>query len=325
MASLAVKNLHVELPTPTGMVRVVDRVSFVVGRGEVMGLVGESGSGKTMTIRAILGLLPPHSMVAGEVTFEGRNLTQLSLDGMRDIRRHMVRVVFQEPLTALNPTMRVVDQIIEGIPNGQAGKFDRAIALMDMVGLQDPLRLARAYPHQLSGGMRQRVVIAIALSGEPSLLLCDEPTTALDVTIQDQVLKLLLRLCRDLKLSLILVTHDLPVVAQICDSVAVIYAGQILETGPVQQVFRNPAHPYTRGLLRACIDFDRPNERLEPIPGMPADVSNPPSGCPFHPRCRWAIAECSQKTISLHSVAQSRSSACIRVPEILPELVVARG
>jgi oligopeptide/dipeptide ABC transporter ATP-binding protein len=309
---LSVRDLRVEIPTPRGVVHAVDGVSLEVPRGGALGLVGESGCGKTMTLRAILGLLPGRARITGgEVVFDGHALSPRSLGRLRG---DSIGMVFQEPMTALNPVMRVGEQIAEGprVRLGQSASQarERALELLRLVGIPDPERRARAYPHELSGGLRQRIVIAIALSSHPQLLLCDEPTTALDVTIQDQILHLLARLRSEMGLSQVLVTHDLAVVAQTCERVAVMYAGRIVETGTVMQVFSSPRHPYTRALLRSVPDFDMRRVQLESIAGMPPDLISPPSGCRFHPRCEIAHPDCASIDPPLISLGSDRATAC---------------
>jgi oligopeptide/dipeptide ABC transporter ATP-binding protein len=265
-----------------------------------------------MTLRAILGLLPGRAHIAsGEVVFDGEALSPGSL---KKLRGDSIGMVFQEPMTALNPVMRVGDQIAEGprVRLGQSAEKarERALDLLRMVGVPDPERRLQAYPHELSGGLRQRVVIAIALACEPQLLLCDEPTTALDVTIQDQILHLLARLRRETGVSIVLVTHDLAVVAQTCERVAVMYAARIVETGTVAEVFGAPKHPYTRALLRSVPDFDERRAHLESIVGMPPDLVAPPSGCRFHPRCEIAHADCAEIDPPLIPLGGDRATAC---------------
>jgi oligopeptide/dipeptide ABC transporter ATP-binding protein len=314
---LDVRELRVEIPLSRGTVHAVDGASFTVRTGEALGLVGESGSGKSMTLRAILGLLPnPGRIVSGEVEFEGQDLASASQRRLQEVRGAHIGMIFQEPMTALNPVMRVIDQIAEGpmAHLGQSRSHARASAidLMRKVGIPDPHRRARAYPHELSGGMRQRVMIAIALSCEPKLILCDEPTTALDVTIQDQILKLLGAMRRDFGVSVVFVTHDLAVVAQTCERVAVMYAGQVVETGSVEEVFRAPRHPYTLGLLRSVPRFDLKRQTLDSIPGQPPDLVLPPPGCRFHPRCPFAQDDCVSGEFPLRPLgAGGRATACI--------------
>jgi oligopeptide/dipeptide ABC transporter ATP-binding protein len=314
---LEVRDLRVEITSPRGIVHAVDGATFSVARGEAMGLVGESGCGKTMTMRAVLGLLPARAAVTGgEILFESVDILKLASQELNDLRGRSIGIIFQEPMSALNPVMRVGDQIAEG-PRAHLGMsrtaaWERVLDLMRRVGIPDPERRARDFPHQFSGGMRQRVMIAIALSSEPKLLLCDEPTTALDVTIQDQILKLLLGLSRELGVSLVLVTHDLAVVAQTCTRLAVMYAGQVVETGQTAEVFREPRHPYTEGLLRSVPDFDNVRGSLIPIEGSPPDLVAPPTGCRFHPRCPYVIEECRAGEFPLIPLGVGRGSACIR-------------
>jgi oligopeptide/dipeptide ABC transporter ATP-binding protein len=309
---LSVGDLRVEIPTPRGVVKAVDGVDLDVPRGGALGLVGESGCGKSMTLRAILGLLPGRARIAGgEVVFDGEALSPRSLGRLRG---DSIGMVFQEPMTALNPVMRVGEQIAEGprVRLGQSAETARARALelLRLVGIPDPERRFGAYPHELSGGLRQRIVIAIALACEPQLLLCDEPTTALDVTIQDQILHLLARLRSETGVSMVLVTHDLAVIAQTCERVAVMYAARIVETGTVAEVFGTPRHPYTRALLRSVPDFDDRRAHLESIAGMPPDLISPPAGCRFHPRCDIAHTDCAAIDPPLIRLAGDRATAC---------------
>ncbi|HXD70324.1 MAG TPA: ABC transporter ATP-binding protein [Gaiellales bacterium] len=313
---LEVRDLRVEIPLTRGTVHAVQSASFTVEAGQALGLVGESGCGKSMTLRAILGLLPqPGQITGGEVLFEGDDLANADPRRLRDVRGARIGIIFQEPMTALNPVMRVGDQIAEG-PRVHLGKSrsqarQTALELMRKVGIPDPTRRAQAYPHELSGGMRQRVMIAIALSCEPKLILCDEPTTALDVTIQDQILKLLSAMRRDLGVSVVFVTHDLAVVAETCERIAVMYAGQVVETGTVEEVFRAPRHPYTLGLLRSVPRFDVVRQTLDSIPGQPPDLVAPPTGCPFQPRCGFARDDCLEGDFPLRRLGPGRATACI--------------
>lgn len=313
---LSVQDLHVEIATRRGTVHAIDGVSFDVAEGESLGLVGESGCGKSMTLRAILGLLPGGARAThGRILFRGADLLALGKDQVRDIRGRAISIVFQEPMTALNPVMPVGAQISEG-PIAHLGYTkkaarERALELMRRVGIPDPAQRFGSYPHELSGGLRQRVMIAIALACEPQLILCDEPTTALDVTIQDQILKLLLELQDSSGIGLIFVTHDLAVVSQVCRSIAVMYAAQIVETGSVEAVFAEPRHPYTLGLLRAVPDFDKVKDMLDSIPGIPPDLISPPAGCRFRTRCAFAQADCETGDFPLRQVGDDRTSACI--------------
>jgi oligopeptide/dipeptide ABC transporter ATP-binding protein len=333
-AILDVNDLRVEIPLSRGTVHAVDGASFRLAPGESLGLVGESGCGKSMTLRAILGLLPqPGRIVGGQVLFEGEDLTTASPGRLRDVRGAGIGIIFQEPMTALNPVMRVGDQIAEGpmvhLGQSRSAARARALDLMRQVGIPDPKRRAAAYPHELSGGMRQRVMIAIALACEPRLILCDEPTTALDVTIQDQILKLLDALRADFGVSVVFVTHDLAVVAQTCDRIAVMYAGQVVETGTVDEVFRGPRHPYTLGLLRSVPRFDVVRQTLDSIPGQPPDLVMPPTGCRFHPRCPYAQDDCLEGDFPLRPLGagSGRATACIHddacVAEVAGSPVIA--
>jgi oligopeptide/dipeptide ABC transporter ATP-binding protein len=315
-AVLEVRDLHVQIASRRGVVHAVDGVSIQVPRGEAVGLVGESGSGKSMTLRAILGVLPPEAKVtSGQVLLDGTDLVALPNSALNRIRGPKLAMIFQEPMSALNPVMRVGWQIAEGpqvhLGMSRSKSAARAVELMRRVGIPDPERRFRAYPHEFSGGMRQRVMIAIALSCDPEVILCDEPTTALDVTIQDQILRLLARLCRESGVSLLFVTHDLPVVAQLCQQLAVMYGGQIVEHGAVQEIFTSPCHPYTLGLLRSAPDVELVRSSLVPIPGSPPSLINPPSGCRFHPRCSFAEPDCSTVEPPLLMLPGGRVTACL--------------
>ncbi|HYK28407.1 MAG TPA: ABC transporter ATP-binding protein [Streptosporangiaceae bacterium] len=322
---LQVNDLRVQIASRRGIVRAVDGVSLEVPAGEAVGLVGESGSGKSMTLRAILGVLPPEaSIVGGQVVLDGVDLTELTNSQLNKIRGPRIAMIFQEPMSALNPVMRVGNQIAEGpqvhLGMNRAQAAERAIELMRRVGIPDPERRYRSFPHEFSGGMRQRVMIAIALSCKPSMILCDEPTTALDVTIQDQILRLLARLCKESGTSLVFVTHDLPVVAQICHRLAVMYAGQIVERGTVEEILTKPCHPYTLGLVRSAPDVDHVRSSLVPIPGSPPSLINPPTGCRFHPRCKFAEEDCTVTDPPLRSIDAGRATACLHFERCLDEL-----
>jgi oligopeptide/dipeptide ABC transporter ATP-binding protein len=329
---LEVRDLQVRISSRRGLVRAVDGVSLEVPRGEAVGLVGESGSGKSMTLRAILGVLPPEARITGgQVLLDGVDLVPLPSSSLNRIRGPKLAMIFQEPMSALNPVMRVGWQIAEGprvhLGYSRSKAAQRAVDLMRRVGIPDPERRFRAYPHEFSGGMRQRVMIAIALSCDPEVILCDEPTTALDVTIQDQILRLLAGLCRESGVSLLFVTHDLPVVAQLCQSLAVMYGGEIVERGAVAEVFAAPYHPYTLGLLRSAPDVEQVRASLVPIPGSPPSLVSPPSGCRFHPRCGFAEADCAEQDPPLRVLAGGRSTACLhyeRCAEPLPAEGAAR-
>ena len=317
---LEVQDLHVDVPTRRGLLHAVRGVSFAVSPGEALGLVGESGCGKSLTLRAVLDLLPhPAHIVAGRVLVDGADVTTMDRAGRRKAISSAVSMVFQDSMTALNPLMRIVDQIAEA-PQARLGYSrqaarSRALELMRQVGIPDPERRARAYPHQLSGGLRQRVVIAIALSCEPRLLLCDEPTTALDVTIQAQVLELLRGLRRNGDLAMLLVTHDLAVVSETCDRLAVMYAGRLVEDGSIGELVTDPRHPYTFSLLRSVPDPELVRQRLITIAGSPPDLVAPVTGCPFAARCPFVQQDCAGSEPALLDVTVGRHSACHYVQE----------
>ncbi len=319
MALLDIRHLTTQIPTQRGTLTVVDDVSFTVEAGECFGLVGESGSGKSMTVKSILGLIPaPGRVTGGEVLHDGNDLARLPPKAMEAIRGRAIATIVQDASSALNPVLRIGNQIAESmlehrVVRTKAQARARVIDLMAKVGIPAPETRIDDYPHQFSGGMCQRVVIAAALSCNPGLILADEPTTALDVTIQDQILKLLVSLQHDLGLGLVLVTHDMGVVAQTCQRVAVMYAGQIVETVATADLFRKPRHPYTMGLLNCVPRLDGPaGKRLTPIPGAPPDLAHPPSGCRFHPRCPLATDTCRTGNPALTEVAPGHFSRCIR-------------
>jgi len=293
---LEVKNLSVSFNTYAGEVKALRNVSFSVAKGETLAIVGESGSGKSVTVQTIMKLIPmpPGEIKSGEILFEGEDLVKVSDEKMRHLRGGKIGMIFQDPMTSLNPTIRVGKQIMEGIlihkkvSKEEAKK--QAIEMLRKVGIPKPKERFYQYPHEYSGGMRQRAVIAIALSCEPDLLICDEPTTALDVTIQAQILDLINELKKELNVAVILITHDLGVVAKTADRVIVMYAGEKLEEAPVKELFKNPKHPYTWGLLKSLPRLDmKENERLEAIPGTPPDLLNPPAGDPFAARSEYAM------------------------------------
>jgi oligopeptide/dipeptide ABC transporter ATP-binding protein len=315
---LAVEGLRVEIPTRRGTVQAVRGVSFGVRPGETFALVGESGSGKTMTCRAIVRLVhPPGRITAGRVLFEGRDLAPLSERELEHVRGHGIVMVFQDPMTALNPVLSVERQVVETLPAGpgQETSRARAVGLLRHVGIPDPERRLAAYPHELSGGQRQRVMLAIALARQPKLLLADEPTTALDVTIQAQILRLLVTLQRELGMALILVTHDLGVVYQAVDRVAVMYAGEIVELATTAELFARPSHPYTIGLIQSIPSVEQ-RGRLVPIPGSPPDLAALGKGCPFAPRCALAAAECLEADVPLVAVVPDHWSRCLRIDRL---------
>ena len=318
-AVLEVKHLKTYFFTENGVVKAVDDVCFSVGKGETLGLVGESGCGKSVTGLSIMGLVTgPGRIVGGEILLNGRNLLSMPQRDMQHVRGAQISMIFQEPMTALNPVLEVGFQVAEAIlAHEKVSKREaraRAIEVMKTVAIPDPEKRARDYPHQLSGGMRQRIMIAMALVCRPALVLADEPTTALDVTIQAQILELLDALRQQYQLSLIVISHDLGVIAQVAETVAVMYAGKIVEIGPAKDVFHNPKHPYTEGLLRSIPHLGsslQKKDRLAAIEGMVPDLLQLPNGCSFAPRCYKKTSECSQAPISLERVDESREVRCI--------------
>jgi oligopeptide/dipeptide ABC transporter ATP-binding protein len=295
---LEVRDLRVSFNTEDGVVRAVDGVSFTLGQREVLGIVGESGSGKSVTMMSVLRLInDPNAVFEGEVLYKGRNVMDLPDDRMREVRGGEIAMIFQDPMTSLNPVYRVVDQIVEAIVThqsiGKAAARARAIDLLTQVGIPQAKRRADDYPHQFSGGMRQRAMIAMALANDPDILIADEPTTALDVTIQAQILELIGRLKDEFSSAVILITHDLGVVAGIADRIGVMYAGRLVEFGGRRDLFYDPQHPYTWGLLGSIPRLDRPkSERLHSIAGMPPSLIDAPAGCRFRPRCPHAFDRC---------------------------------
>ena len=321
-ALLSVHDLSVEFRTSAGPVKAVNGVSFDIAAGETVGLVGESGSGKSVTSRAIMGLLPPKtSRITGSVRLSGDELVGLPERKYRKVRGERVAMVFQDPLTALNPLYPAGEQVAEalrfhfGLSGSKATA--RARDLFADVGLPDPDGVVQKYPHELSGGMRQRVMIAMALACEPELLIADEPTTALDVTIQAQILELLRDLVRDRGMALLLITHDLGVVRELCERAIVLYAGRIAEQAPVAQLFAAPHHPYTAGLAASNPQIASRRARLPQIPGGPPNPASIPPGCPFSPRCPGAVAACSVDVPALVPTADGRLAACHRSAELV--------
>jgi oligopeptide/dipeptide ABC transporter ATP-binding protein len=313
---LEVRDLRVSFPTADGVVRAVRGVSFGVRAGQTLGIVGESGSGKTVLTQTLLGLTPGAD-VSGQAMFEGKNLIGLREDQLRRIRGAQISVIFQDPLTSLHPLYKVGWQIAEMIrahdkSATRAQAAERAVELLDRVGIPQPRQRVREYPHQFSGGMRQRVMIAMALSLEPRLIIADEPTTALDATVQAQILDLLRRLQQDSGTALILITHDLGVVADIADDVLVMYAGRAAEVAGKRDIFYRPHHPYTKGLLESVPGSSAGQARLRPIPGQPPSLINLPSGCAFHPRCGYVMDRCRAEEPSLAVVSSDgfHRSAC---------------
>jgi oligopeptide transport system ATP-binding protein len=312
---LSVHGLSVRLPTASGLVSVVDGVDFDVQAGEVFGIAGESGSGKTISVLSFLQLLPDGAEVAGTAMFEDRDLLRLGRRAMRDVRGKEIAMVFQDPMTSLHPMMTIERLLTEHVRYhlglGGAQARARAVELLEQVRIPDPVGALKAYPHQFSGGMRQRIAIAIALVCGPRLLIADEPTTALDVTVQAGILRLLDRLRREARLSVILITHDLGVLSSIADWVAVMYAGRIVEAGPTAQVLARPRHPYTSGLLAALPHPESAADAgLVSIPGAPPNPGARPAGCAFHPRCKYAVASCATDVPALLDVDDDHRLAC---------------
>jgi len=315
---LEVEDLVVEFPTRRGRLVAVDRVSFTIEAGEVLGMVGESGAGKSLTGMAIIGLLePPGRIAGGSIRLDGQRIDDLPPDAMRRIRGRKIGAIFQDPLTSLNPLYTIGRQLEETIRThldlDAAAARARAIGLLREVGIPAPERRIDAYPHELSGGMRQRVVIALALAAEPALVVADEPTTALDVSIQAQIVQLLKRLCREHGTAVLLVTHDMGVIAETADRVAVLYAGRLVELGPVEAVIRRPLHPYTQGLMGAIPRIGARKGRLVQIDGAMPRLDAIPPGCAFHPRCPHAFERCRSERPALVTVGPAHRAACWRV------------
>ena len=315
---LEVRHLRVEFPTRRATLVALDDVSFDIAPGEILGVVGESGAGKSLTGAAIIGLLdPPGRIASGEIRFEGQRIDNLSYEGMRKLRGRRIGAIFQDPLTSLNPLYSIGRQLIETIRTHLPLNADearlRAIRLLQETGIPAAEARIDQYPHQFSGGMRQRVVIALALAGEPKLIVADEPTTALDVSIQAQIISLLKRLCKDHGAAVMLVTHDMGVIAETCDRVAVMYAGRIVEIGPVHDVIHAPAHPYTVGLMGSIPAMDDDRERLLQIDGAMPRLTAIPSGCAFNPRCPRVFDRCRIERPELRPVAATRAACWLHV------------
>ncbi|MCG8640858.1 MAG: ABC transporter ATP-binding protein [Desulfobacterales bacterium] len=316
---LSVKNLLVEIPTRKGILRPVDRVSFDIKKGEILGVVGESGAGKSMTGNAIIGLLdPPAHIAGGEVLLKGRPIQNLPKKQMQKIRGKEIGMVFQDPLTSLNPLIPIGEQLSETIrthlPVDKNEADKRALSALEEVGIPAAASRFRNYPHQFSGGMRQRVVIALALCAEPSLVIADEPTTALDVSVQAQIISLLRQLCRERGTAVMLITHDMGVIAEASNSVAVMYAGRLAELGPVEKVLTDPEQPYTKGLMASTPLASTGKKRLNQIPGAMPTLGALPSGCAFHPRCEFVFEKCRQDPPPTLSDCNGRA-ACWLVTE----------
>ena len=295
---LDIKNERLSFFTPVGEVKALNNVSFSMKQGEVLGIVGESGSGKSVTAYSLMGLTAyPGKLIGGEIRFNGHEVEKMTEKEFRKMRGEEVSIIFQDPMTSLNPVYTIGNQIVEMVRlhtnKDKKAAYARAKELLELVGINEPERRLKQYPHELSGGMRQRVMIAIALACEPKLLIADEPTTALDVTIQAQILELMMELRKKLGMSIIMITHDLGVVASMCEKIAVMYAGKIVEYGTTDEIFYNPKHEYTKGLINSIPKLNqKEKERLVPIEGSPVDLLNPPAGCPFAPRCKSCMKIC---------------------------------
>jgi oligopeptide/dipeptide ABC transporter ATP-binding protein len=314
---LQVENLQTQFLTSAGVVRAVDGVSYDVDEGETVALVGESGCGKSVSALSVMRLVaePAGRIVAGRLLFKGRDLLELSEEQMRSVRGREIAMIFQEPMTSLNPVLTIGRQLTEGLEihlgMDQPAARARAVELLGMVGIPDPARRLAQYPHQFSGGMRQRMMIAMALACNPSLILADEPTTALDVTIQAQILELLRDLSRRLGVAMLIITHNLGVVARYADRVNVMYAGRIIECGTAAEIYAHPSHPYTLGLLRSVPRLDEPiRAKLEPIEGQPPDLTRLPPGCAFAPRCAYRVERCAEVPVLEPCSATGHRSAC---------------
>lgn len=313
---LEIKDERLSFFTPAGEVKALNGVSFSMDEGEVLGIVGESGSGKSVTAYSIMGLTAyPGKLIGGTINFNGHQIDKMSEKEMRKIRGNEVSIIFQDPMTSLNPVYTIGNQITEVIRlhTGKSKKeaYDRAKELLELVGINEPTKRLKQYPHELSGGMRQRVMIAIALACEPKLLIADEPTTALDVTIQAQILELMQELRQKLGMSIIMITHDLGVVASMCERIAVMYAGHIVEYGTADEIFYEPKHEYTKGLINSIPKLSAQEiERLVPIEGQPVDLLNPPAGCPFAPRCANCMKICLREMPPKTELSDTHYSHC---------------
>ena len=319
-----IKNERLSFFTPAGEVKALNDVSIHLKEGEVLGIVGESGSGKSVTAYSLMGLTAhPGKLIGGTLQFNGHEIEEMGEKEMRKIRGKEISIIFQDPMTSLNPVYTIGNQITEVIrlhtDKDKKQAYARAKELLELVGINEPEKRLKQYPHELSGGMRQRVMIAMGLICHPQLLIADEPTTALDVTIQAQILELMKDLQKKTKMGIIFITHNLGVVADICDKVSVMYAGKIVEQGPVDDIFYKPAHPYTMGLLRSMPRVDAESyERLIPIEGSPVDMLNPPEGCPFAPRCEHCMKICLKKMPPYVEIGENHRSACwLRIQERL--------
>ena len=315
MAMLEVKDLRTSFFTPAGEVKAVNGVSFNLDHGKVLGIVGESGSGKSVTAYSIMQILEKTGkIVGGSIKFDGQELVGIGEKGMKSIRGNKISIIFQDPMTSLNPTYTIGHQLMEAImlhtPRNKRQAYDRAVEMLRLVNVNEPEKRMKQYPFEFSGGMRQRVMIAMALACEPDILIADEPTTALDVTIQAQILELMQSLQKELGMAIIMITHDLGVVAQMCDEVIVMYAGSICEQGSADEIFYNPKHEYTKGLMRSIPTVDSDGSRLQPISGTPIDLLNMPKGCPFAPRCDAAMKICMRARCQRMQINDWHQAAC---------------
>ena len=315
MAMLEVNDLRTSFFTPAGEVKAVNGVSFNLDHGKVLGIVGESGSGKSVTAYSIMQILEKSGkIVGGSIKFNGQELVGIGEKGMKSIRGNKISIIFQDPMTSLNPTYTIGHQLMEAImlhtPRNKKQAWDRAVEMLRLVNVNEPEKRMKQYPFEFSGGMRQRVMIAMALACEPDILIADEPTTALDVTIQAQILELMQSLQKELGMAIIMITHDLGVVAQMCDEVIVMYAGSICEQGTADEIFYNPRHEYTKGLMRSIPTVDGDDRKLQPISGTPIDLLNMPAGCPFAPRCEAAMKICLRERCQRMQINEMHQAAC---------------
>ena len=315
MALLEVKDLHTSFFTDAGEVKAVNGVSFNLDHGKVLGIVGESGSGKSVTAYSIMQILASTGkIVSGSIKVDGQELVGAGEKVMKTVRGNKVSIIFQDPMTSLNPTYTIGHQLMEAItlPTARDSKqaYDRAVEMLRLVNVNEPEKRMKQYPFEFSGGMRQRVMIAMALACEPDILIADEPTTALDVTIQAQILELMQSLQKELGMAIIMITHDLGVVAQLCDEVIVMYAGSICEQGTADEIFYNPCHEYTKGLMRSIPTVNNDDEKLEPITGTPIDLLNMPAGCPFAPRCDAAMKICMRERCPRMEINENHAASC---------------
>ena len=315
MALLEVRDLHTSFFTPVGEVKAVNGISFNLDHGKVLGIVGESGSGKSVTAYSIMQILEKTGkIVSGSIKVDGKELVGLPEREMKNIRGNRISIIFQDPMTSLNPTYTIGHQLMEAIllhtNRNKKQAYDRAVEMLKLVNVNEPEKRMKQYPFEFSGGMRQRVMIAMALACEPDILIADEPTTALDVTIQAQILELMQSLQKELGMAIIMITHDLGVVAQMCDEVIVMYAGSICEQGTADEIFYNPKHEYTKGLMRSIPTVDNDGEKLQPISGTPIDLLNMPAGCAFAPRCEKAMKICLHQRCERMQINDDHQAAC---------------